>query len=163
MSWRGITWVMVAVTMVAGCGSEPGDGLPAQEAEQDLSKKTSEPPTPTPSPALPSAAIRFTSAVPVGDFLDSTEFPLHETLQIHVVVDWSNVPAASVQRLDLIKPNGLLYASATATVPADGRAVYTLQVAGTPVEMYGMTGTWTAYVRLEDAREPLAASAWTLY
>ncbi len=164
MSWTKPFSVLVLTMAVAACGAEPepGDVDPNQQADQELKRPKNAPATPS-DPAAPSAVIRFTSAEPVGEILASNDFPLHGTLAVHVVVEWSGVPAGSVQRLDLLKPSGLLYASAAATIPADGRTVYTLQIAGTPVESYEMTGTWVALARLEGDREPLSASAWTLY
>jgi hypothetical protein len=97
-----------------------------------------------------------------------TQFELLSTEQVEIAVDWKNVTGIRTQRLDLIAPNGGLYATAytdfATTTAATGSAVQatpqpdgsyrvwnTLQVAGTTIDLYGMTGTWKVVAALDGA------------
>ena len=159
MGWKQIVAVAAVFTATA-CGA-PEDEAFATEEQAAVKRRTTSP-TPAPAPT-PVAAVQFTSDDPAGAFLRSTEFALAATPQVSVVVDWTGFPAGAVQRLDLVAPSGRVYASSLQAIPAGGRVVYTLQVAGTTIETYQMVGTWTAQVRLESDRTPRTVSVFTLY
>jgi len=173
MSWKTLAAVLAGM-VVTGCGlgvEGTSDEKGTRHESPELWRAWSDPGLdsegePAPGPVAPpeptpSATIRFTASDPETALVESTEFPLDETLQIYVVVDWSGLPVGTVGRLDIVNPRGLLYAEALVPIPEGGRTVYTLQVATTAIDWYQMTGTWTAAVGTD--RNTLNDSAWTLY
>jgi len=131
-----------------------------------------------PPPPAPTAAIGFSTARVDGPFASATHFPIAATPQIEIAVDWTGVSGSQSQRLDVVAPNGQLYASAVvafatttqaagsevqATLQPDGsyRVWSTLQVSGTPIEMYQLVGTWTVSATLTGG--PTFAATFTLY
>ena len=81
--------------------------------------------------------------------------------QLGVDVAYQGDPGTHALRLAFIAPNGQLYTAVPATLEADsggvGSASQALEVAGTPIEGYHMTGIWQ--VTLSVDRGPILASA----
>jgi len=117
----------------------------------------------TPPEGPPAIALGFTDEVPAPSYVPESSFALAAVTSVRVVADWSNVTADQAQRLELRTPNGLVWTTTTipftgatgsdrsVTALADGkvRVVYVLEVAGTPIELQGMTGTWQATATLD--------------
>jgi hypothetical protein len=116
-----------------------------------------------PDEAAPSVTLAFAAAAPTGSFDPLASAVLHDTATLYVVADWKNLPAgAAAQRLDVLMPGGALYAGLELPVGEtargdvqfrtleDGtrRVTYLLQVWGTPIESYQITGPWSARVTL---------------
>jgi len=125
-----------------------------------------------PGDSSPSVSLAFAAAVPAGAFEPLMVAALQETATLYVVADWKNVPAGAVERLDVVMPGGALYASLELPlaetergdlrfeVLEDGtrRLTFLLPVWGTPIESYGITGTWSATATLVGGTATASAS-----
>jgi hypothetical protein len=143
--------VLAALLLLAGCGGAPGDLVDGGSGIG---------PTQAGDPAV---ALGFTAEVPVGSYTSAETFELFTTPSIRVVADFSNVGAEGVERLELRAPSGIVWF--TTVIPFSGatgsdrsvtelpdgsyRVVFVLEVAGTPIETYQMTGAWTASAVLD--------------
>lgn len=71
-------------------------------------------------------------------------------------------PGTHSLRLDVLGPNGQLYAQLLGTLQAGpdgaGAASDSLEVAGTPVEGYHMTGTWRVVLSMDGGQALASAS-----
>jgi hypothetical protein len=71
-------------------------------------------------------------------------------------------PGAHDLRLDVVSPEGTIYAQLPATVQVDesgaGTAVQEVQVGGTSIDLYRRAGTWTVRAALDGTDEPLATA-----
>jgi len=144
--------VVAALMLLAGCGgappSDPTDGGNGIEPGQS---------------GDPAVALGFTAEAPAGAYASVAAFELFTTTSVRVVADFANVGADGAERLALRGPSGIVYY--TTVIPFTGatgsdrsvtvlpggayRVVYLLEVAGTPIETFQMTGAWTAEVVLD--------------
>lgn len=150
------------VSAILGCGgASPTVANPAGPAAVD---------------ATPRAVLGFTSQAPSQVYASETSFALAATDQIYVVADWADVSATQSEELTLLEPNGHVYYSTSipftgalgsdrsVTTLPDGtvRATFVFEIAGTPVESYQLTGTWTVLLTLEGG-SPGTSTAFELY
>jgi len=164
-SFRSIGFA-AAAALLAACGG-------------DLVDATAKPVTPdapgtvlVPGDAAPSVTLAFAAAAPAGSFDPLASTTIQDTATLYVVADWKNLPAGAAERLDVLMPGGALYASLELPVGettrgdvqfqllADGtrRVTYLLQVWGTPIESYQITGPWSASVTLVGGTAGATAS-----
>ena len=116
----------------------------------------------SPSATGPTVAVAWANALPAGPFTPVVAADIASAPALYVVADWTGVSTGQVERLALVSPEGSLYyeldipladTSTTlvhvSTMP-DGtvRAVFELLVWGTPIDLYGDVGTWTATAKL---------------
>ena len=144
---------LLGAIALSACGAGPGalgSGAGIQSTHQE---------------AGPSVVVGLTSDDPAGAYTSTTSFEIANTLEVRVVADWSGVAADGSERLQLRAPDGNVYyatsipftgatgSDRSVSVLDDGtlRTVYVLQVAGTPIEQYAMTGTWSVSVALDGA------------
>jgi hypothetical protein len=128
-----------------------------------------------PAATGPAATLAFALTAAATDPV--AELVIADTPKVLVVADWTGVSSDLGERLDLFEPSGLLYYSsvisfseaqrsdATVTRDADGsyRVAFTLQIQGSPIEMYAIQGAWRATVSLAGTRaEPVASATVTL-
>lgn len=155
-SSRSIGFAAAAALLLACGGEVVADG-------------TAEPVTPgtpgtvlVPGDAAPAVTIAFAAAAPAGSFDPLASASIQDTRILYVVADWKDLPAGAAERLDILMPGGALYASLELPIGEtqrgdlqfqvleDGtrRVTYLLQVWGTPIESYQITGPWSASVTL---------------
>ena len=115
------------------------------------------------APAI-AVSVEFDASLAAAPPRTITDADLLATDRVYVSTRWTGPTAGRAQRLDLLSPNGAVYYSTT--VPLDGpapagvvletepdgsrRVVVTLEVAGTPIDMFWMTGAWRATASLEQ-------------
>ena len=143
--------LFATLLLLAGCGSPPAGLVDGGNGIE-----------PGP-PGDPTVTLGFTVDAPSGAYASVATFQLFTTTSIHVVADFQNAGADGAERLELRGPSGIVYYSLTipftgatgsdrsvALMP-DGsyRVMYVLEVAGTSIEMYQMTGTWTVRAVLD--------------
>jgi hypothetical protein len=142
---------LLAVAALSGCGGGPGTGSDGN------SSIVSDP------GGTPALSLGFSVEVPAAAYTSVEAFELFTTTQVRVVTDVTNVGPDQAERLDLYAPTGNLWFSTvipfsgatgsdrTVTVLPDGsfRSIYVLEVAGTPIETFQMTGAWRATATLE--------------
>jgi len=140
---------MVAVAALCGCG--PGASRDGGSNVELLPHGT------------PELSLGFSADAPTTTYVSVDQFELATTTQIRVVADFANVETVGAERLDLYGPNGNLWyttvipftgatgSDRAVTALPDGslRAIYVLEVAGTPIETYQMTGAWRAAATLD--------------
>lgn len=156
-----------AAALLLACGGE-------------LVDDTAQPGTPgapgtvlVPDDAAPSVTVAFAATAPAGSFDPLTAATIFDTATLYVVADWKDLPAgAAAQRLDVLMPGGALYASLELPVAETGRGdvqfrtledgtrrvTYLLQVWGTPIESYQITGPWSVRVTLVGGSATASAS-----
>jgi len=165
--------VAAALALSSGCGGPDAED-PAELV--DLASATRSKPTkPPPPPPPPTSSVRlgFAATAPSATtFEPLAQASIDATPTLYVVADWNGVAADAVERLDVFMPGGALYASLDLPIAAttrgdlqfqvlgDGtrRLTYLLQVWGTPIESYRMTGSWSARASLVGGSASATAS-----
>ena len=118
----------------------------------------SEPPT-RPSPPRPRASATLSLHDGAGGV---GPFQLATLKRLATDVGYQGEPGTHSLRLDVLGPNGQLYAQLSGTLEADARgagvATRSLEVAGTPIEAYHMTGTWRVVLSMDGGQTLASAS-----
>ena len=150
---------ILAIIALCACGPDPagrglgGLGIVRHAPGDEL----------TPPPVVPTCALGISAAAPSGAYTSVDRYELFSTNQVYLVADFANVSASQAERLDLYAPSGSLWYATLITfngatgsdravvVLPDGttRVTYLLEVAGTPIETFNMTGTWRVTVTLD--------------
>jgi hypothetical protein len=174
MAVRKVRWslALVATLLTVACGgveaaADPSAVLGQTDVVDALPE--AELPQPEAGPEAPAASVAF-SLEP--DAAPATSVDLFSTPELFVVADWTGVDTSLSQRIELFAPNGGLYFStvipfagtergdASVSVEPDGsyRVWFVLQIAGTPIEMFAMSGTWRAAVSLVGGETSASAT-----
>ena len=105
------------------------------------------------------ARMSFTGVLTSGQARAGEVFPGGDVREIRVVVTWSDLDHAHLQRLELYSPDGSLYQRFNATFTGERRPVSVvtpLPVAGSSITDAGLYGAWCAEVFLDDEDAPIA-------
>lgn len=172
---------IAAGLLLAACGQESdSEDVSSRSAETDTVEHTAQPgataakarkpPAPQPVPQ-PAATVAFSLTPPGATPVPVTELEISGASSVFIASRWTGVTSAHGQRLDIYDPTGVLYYStvipfsgtqrtdASVMLDPDGayRVVFTLEIQGSPIEIYAMAGTWRATVSL-DGTSTAAAS-----
>lgn len=167
-AFRDIAVVVGVLALGMACGPQPGEGAvdgDPQDSPEVAARKgggSGGGKDPVVVPPSPSVVLAFAAAAPAGAFEPIVSATIMDTATLYVVADWKNAPSGAAERLDVLMPGGALYASLELPIGEtdrgdvqfqvleDGtrRVTYLLQVWGTPIESYQMTGPWSARVTL---------------
>lgn len=147
----GALALLLAAAVLPACGGAADDTSPA---DGDAAGR--------PVTTRPAVTVAFAAALPTGSFTPVTEADRASTAALYVVADWTGLSGSQAERLELVKPSGILYYAQSIplvdtstslvrvwTLPGGTvRAVYKLNIWGTPIDLYAMVGTWTATAKL---------------
>jgi hypothetical protein len=111
------------------------------------------------------ARLSFMGVLTGGRTRVGANFPGSDVRDLRIIVSWSDLENAHLQRVELYSPDGSLYQRFTASFTGDRRpvsVVTSLPVAGSSITDAGLYGEWCVEVFLDDEDAPIARRAFEL-
>ena len=105
------------------------------------------------------ARVSFVGVLTNGRNRVGEAFPGQGVRELRIVVDWTEIEHAHLQRIELSSPDGSLYQRLTGSFTGSRRPVSVttrLPVAGTSITESSLFGEWCAEVFLDDEEAPIA-------
>ncbi len=140
---------IILLSPLTACQNAPDNAASPPSASPDAVV-----PATRPSPTASGATLVVTDGA-------GNSGPLHLGSLARLVVDaaYRGIPGRHLERIDIIGPGGTLYAQLKGTLIADpaGRSSssHSIEVKGTPIESFHMTGTWQFVLNVDGT--PLAS------
>ncbi len=105
------------------------------------------------------ARVSFVGVLTNGRNRVGEEFPGNGLRELRIVVDWTELDHAHLQRVELSSPDGSLYQRLTSSFTGSRRPVSVttrIPVAGSSIVDSSLYGEWCAEVFLDDEDAPIA-------
>jgi hypothetical protein len=168
------------VTMAALGAVAAGCGGPLDTADEEASGTSAEALRSNQTRTVaPSATSRTSNVQKIGSAPPLvTQFPILSSYDVYLETEYANLTGVHTQTTVFYAPGGITWQTTSftfaTTVKATGSEVQaaavgktwqtyaSMPVAGTAIQNYGLSGTWTVAVFLDSATKPMTSQSFTL-